>query len=93
MTPETDPHVVAGLVVSIAKWTAGLIAGLVLLFFRNSLTRTQAEQDRINARLRELEMNSVTHDDLERLERKIDEHNKTVTDRLDKIFTMMTTKS
>ena len=48
--------------------------------------RTQKQIDEQERRLRVLEKDSVTHDDLRRIESKIDEHNRQVTDRLDRIL-------
>lgn len=49
-------------------------------------SRNIKRQDEFETRLRVLEKEAVTHEDLRRIEKKIDDHNKSVTDRLDRIL-------
>ena len=93
MTPEQDPLLSA----KIITWGINAFFAVALLVGRITYTRAMdkqdeterrsiKKQDETESRLRKLEKDSVTHDDLRRIETKIDEHNKQVTDRLDRIL-------
>ena len=92
MTPE-EPT----LSTAIIHWIINAFFAIALLIGRVTYTRSiqkqdDAEkrnlkrQDEIETRIRTLEKDSVTHEDLRRIESKIDEHNRQVTDRLDRIL-------
>lgn len=62
------------------------IAGIM---FTRSAKRQEIQESahkELENRVRILEKDTVTHDDLRRLENKIDEHYKQITDRLDRIL-------
>lgn len=71
--------------------TATLTVSLFIagIMFTRSAKR-QSDQEfahrELESRVRVLERESVTHDDLRRLETKIDESHKQITDRLDRIL-------
>lgn len=75
------------------SWFFGVVFSLSVFFGGFAMRRAGSradEQERehkeLERRVRSLEKDSVTHDDLRRLESKIDEHNKQVTERLDRII-------
>lgn len=70
----------------VLSWIINAVFALALLVGRMTFTRSIQKQDEMEQRLRNLEKDSVTHDDLRRLESKIDEHYKQITDRLDRIL-------
>ena len=52
--------------------------------------RIISRMDEQDKRLRDLERDSVTHDDLRRLESKLDQHNRQVNDRMDEHYKQVT---
>lgn len=82
MTPDNDPSFSA----QILSWIINAIFAIALLVGRLTFSRSMQKQDEMEKRIRSLERNSVTHEDLRRIEGKIDEHNRQVTDRLDRIL-------
>lgn len=75
------------------SWFFGVVFSLSVFFGGFAMRRAGAranEQEQehkdLERRVRDLEKDSVTHEDLRRLEGKIDEHNRQVTDRLDRIL-------
>lgn len=77
----------------VLSWFFGIVFTISLFAARISFTRAAKRQDdqeanhkELEARVRELEKESVTHADLRRLEDKMDEQHRSITDRLDRIL-------
>jgi hypothetical protein len=67
----------------------GVLAGVLTIAItigRIFASRMFKKHDELVARVNNLEKESVTHADLQRLEDKIDAHNKSITERLDRIL-------
>lgn len=90
---QGDPNVNA----AILTWIINAVFAIALIAAKIAHSRAATKQDEAEARnlkrqdefegrLRILERESVTHEDLRRIENKIDDHNRQVTDRLDRIL-------
>lgn len=64
-------------------WLLNLVFALAMFFGRYAFQRAGKRSDDIEMRLRELEKDAVTQEELRRLENKMDENNRQITDRLD----------
>lgn len=73
-----EPNFVA----TAASWIVNAVFAVALLIGRMTYQRGVKRQDDIELRLRELERDSVTHADLQRIEDKFDK----LVDRLDRIL-------
>lgn len=65
---EHDPTLVG----QAFNWLLGTVLTLSLFFGSFTMKRSAARQDKLEERLRKLEKESVTHQDLQRIEDKID---------------------
>lgn len=79
---EHDP----GFTAAALSWVINAIFAIALLVGRMTFNRSMQKQDDLERRLRLLEKDSVTHEDLRRIESKMDNFTKQVTDRLDRIL-------
>lgn len=70
----------------VLSWIINAVFAVALLVGRMTFNRHVHKSDEIESRLRKLEKDSVTHDDLRRLESKIDDHHRQISDRLDRIL-------
>jgi hypothetical protein len=75
---EADPSLTA----AAFNWLLGTVLTLSLFFGGFTMRRTARKHDEIEARIRMLEKDSVTHADLQRIEDKFDK----LVDRLDRIL-------
>lgn len=83
--PSFFKDVLAGVLTAVMTVSL-FLAGIM---FTRSAKRQEVQESAhrdLEGRVRVLEKDSVTHDDLRRLESKIDEHNRQVTERLDRIL-------
>ena len=90
---ENDPSLLA----SILGWIASAVLTIALAFGTRAYSRAlqkqdasenrvRAEMDEIEKRVRDLEKDSVTHEDLRRIETKMDEQNQRILDKLERIL-------
>ncbi len=79
---EHDP----GITGMILGWIINAIFAVALLIGRMTFIRSMQKQDDIEERLRTLERDSVTHEDLRRIEQKMDEQHRHITDRLERML-------
>ena len=68
------------------SWIINAIFAIALVIGRMTFTRSMQKQDEIEKRLRHLERESVTDEDLRRLESKMDEHYRHISDRLERLL-------
>lgn len=90
---ENDPHFLSG----VLSWVLNAVFTIALAIGVRSYSRSMAKADdeakrvieRLDSqdkRIRDLERDSVTHEDLRRIENKMDDFTRQVTDRLDRIL-------
>jgi hypothetical protein len=82
----SDPSVPSEFSSVVLSWVVNAVFAIALLVGRITYGRSIQKQDDLEHRVRALEKDSVTHDDLRRIENKMDDFTKQVTERLDRIL-------